>query len=103
MEVLLYLEQNDEQGWKSIVKITIYNEYRHEQEDEAIRAVYPEGIHGCLSKFLNQNEEIEVRHIATFDMPEHGLTEEVLADTDVLIFWSHALQNAFSDEVAERV
>lgn len=40
---------------------------------------------------------------ATFDMPEHGLTEEVLADTDVLIFWSHALQDAFSDEVAERV
>lgn len=40
---------------------------------------------------------------ATFDMPEHGLTEEVLTDTDVLIFWSHALQDAFSDEVAERV
>ena len=103
MEVLLYLEQNDEQGWKSIVKITIYNEYRHEQEDEAIRAVYPEGIHGCLSKFLNQNEEIEVRHIATFDMPEHGLCENVLHDTDVLVFWSHMLQEEFSDEVARRV
>ena len=40
---------------------------------------------------------------ATFEMPEHGLSEEVLADTDVLIFWSHARQDEFSDEVAERV
>lgn len=36
-------------------------------------------------------------------MPEHGLTDEVLAQTDVLIFWSHMRQNEFSDEVAARV
>ena len=36
-------------------------------------------------------------------MEEHGLTEEVLANTDVLIFWSHALQEEFSEEVARRV
>ena len=36
---------------------------------------------------------------ATFEMPEHGLTEEVLEQTDVLIFWSHMRQEQFSDEV----
>ena len=36
-------------------------------------------------------------------MPEHGLTEEVLKQTDVLIFWSHMRQEQFSDEVAKRV
>ena len=40
---------------------------------------------------------------ATFSMPEHGLTEEVLSQTDVLVFWNHMLQEEFSDEVAERV
>ncbi|MBQ7956083.1 MAG: ThuA domain-containing protein [Lachnospiraceae bacterium] len=83
-----------------MLKVTIWNEYKHEREYENIRRVYPEGIHGCLSSFLK--EDFMVR-TATFDMPEHGLTEEVLKDTDVLVIWSHALQEEFSDEVAERV
>lgn len=85
------------------MRITIYNEYRHEREDERISAVYPEGIHACLASFLKQKEGIEVCHIATFDMPEHGLSEAVLDDTDVLVFWSHMLQEEFADEVAQRV
>ena len=40
---------------------------------------------------------------ATFEEFEHGLTEEALSATDVLVFWSHALQEEFSADVAERV
>ncbi len=85
-----------------MIRITVWNEYKHEQEYEGIRKVYPEGIHGCIAGFLEKEEDFTVR-TATFDMPEHGLTEEVLRETDVLVFWSHALQEEFSDEVAERV
>ncbi len=85
-----------------MLKITVWNEYKHEQEYEGIRKVYPEGIHGCIAGFLKEEEDFVVR-TATFYESEHGLTEEVLQDTDVLIIWSHALQEEFSDEVAERV
>ncbi|MDE5590075.1 MAG: ThuA domain-containing protein [Acetatifactor sp.] len=85
-----------------MLNITVWNEYRHEQTDENIRKIYPDGIHGCIAKFLGEDRELQVR-TATFDMPEHGLTEEVLADTDVLVFWNHMLQDEFSDEIAERV
>lgn len=85
-----------------MIRVTIWNEFKHEREYEAVRANYPEGIHGCIAAFLGEEQDIQVR-TATFDMPEHGLTEEVLADTDVLVFWSHALQNEFYDEVAGRV
>ena len=85
-----------------MLRVTVWNEYKHEQEYEGIRKVYPEGIHGCIASFLKKEEDFVVR-TATFDMPEHGLTEEVLQETDVLIFWSHALQEEFSEEVAERV
>lgn len=84
------------------IRVTIFNEFVHEQEYENIRKVYPDGIHGCIAAFLGKEADITVR-TATFDMPEHGLSEEVLRDTDVLIFWSHARQEEFSDEVAERV
>lgn len=85
-----------------MIRITVWNEYKHEREYEDIRQVYPEGIHACIASFLEKEEDFTVR-TATFDMPEHGLTEELLHDTDVLIIWSHALQEEFSDVVAERV
>ena len=85
-----------------MLRVTVWNEYKHEQEYEGIRKVYPKGIHGCIAEFLGTKEDFSV-HTATFFEAEHGLTEEVLQNTDVLIIWSHALQEEFSDEVAERV
>lgn len=85
-----------------MLRVTVWNEFKHEREFEEIRKVYPEGIHGCIAGFLEKEEDFTVC-TATFDMEEHGLTEEVLDNTDVLIIWSHALQDEFSDEVAKRV
>lgn len=85
-----------------MIRVTIWNEYKHEREYEAIGKVYPAGIHGCLAEFLGKQDDFRIR-TATFDMPEHGLTQAVLDDTDVLILWSHALQDEFSDEAAARV
>lgn len=84
-----------------MLRVTVWNEYLHEKE-EPIKSIYPDGIHGCIAGFLSEDRELRVR-TATFDEPEHGLTEEVLSETDVLVFWNHALQNEFSDAVAERV
>ncbi|MCM1037948.1 MAG: ThuA domain-containing protein [Ruminococcus sp.] len=85
-----------------MIRVTVWNEYKHEREYEDIRQIYPQGIHGCIAAFLGKEEDFSVR-TAVFDMPEHGLTQEVLEQTDVLIIWSHALQEEFSETVAERV
>lgn len=85
-----------------MIRVTVWNEYKHERELEEIREVYPQGIHECIRSFLEQEEDFQVR-TAVFSMEEHGLTREVLENTDVLIFWSHGLQEEFSQEVAARV
>ena len=85
-----------------MIRVTIYNEYIHEREYEDIHRIYPDGIHGCIKAFLEKEADMTV-NIATFDMEEHGLTEEVLKNTDVLIWWSHARQEEISDRVVERV
>ncbi len=84
-----------------MIRVTVWNEFRHEREHEAIRAVYPDGIHNCIKEFL-QCDDITVR-TATLDMPEHGLTQEVLDDTDVLIWWGHMAHHLVSDEIVARV
>lgn len=85
-----------------MIRVTVWNEFRHEQTDENVKKIYPDGIHACIAGFLREDKELRVQ-TATFDMPEHGLTQEVLEATDVLVFWNHMLQEEFSDEVAERV
>ncbi len=85
-----------------MIRVTVWNEYIHEREYEGIGKIYPEGIHGCIGKFLEKNDNISVKY-ATLDMPEHGLTEEILEETDVLIWWGHCAHHKVSDDVVERV
>lgn len=82
-------------------RVTVWNEFRHEKEDEVVRSVYPEGIHEVIAAPLT-HQGFEVK-TATLDEPEHGLSEEVLASTDVLIWWGHRAHNEVSDEIVEKV
>ncbi|MDQ2654046.1 MAG: ThuA domain-containing protein [Chloroflexota bacterium] len=83
------------------IKVTIWNEYRHEREDSAIAAVYPDGLHAAIGNGLT-GDDFRVRY-ATLDEPEHGLTDEVLADTDVLIWWGHKAHREVDDAIVARV
>lgn len=84
------------------ISVTVWNEYRHEVNEPRIRAVYPNGIHGAIAQMLEKSGDYRVR-TCTLDMPEHGLTEEVLGDTDVLIWWGHLAHQEVADEVVDRV
>ncbi len=81
--------------------VTVWNEYRHELSEEKVRAVYPEGIHQQIASFI-ETPEISVG-TATLDEAEHGLTTDVLAKTDVLIWWGHMAHDEVKDEIVERV
>lgn len=85
-----------------MIRVTIWNEFIHEREYEGIREVYPKGIHGCIEEFLSLNDDMQIR-CATMDMPEHGLCEEVLRNTDVLIWWAHCAHEEIEEQVAENV
>ena len=83
------------------INVTVWNEYVHEKT-ERISKVYPDGIHGAIASMLGRDKKYNIR-IATLEMEEHGLSEEVLNDTDVLIWWGHCAHEKVSDEVATRV
>ncbi len=86
----------------NIIKVTVWNEYRHEKKDPNIAKVYPEGIHGAIASYLKKESDLDVR-TATLDEPEHGLTDNILAHTDVLIWWGHKVHKEVSDVVVERI
>lgn len=94
-------KQGQEKGDFKMVKVTVWNENRHEQQNENVRSLYPQGIHGQIATFL-EKYGFEVS-TATLDEPEHGLSEDVLSNTDVLIWWGHLAHDEVSDEVVNRV
>ena len=81
--------------------VTVWNEYRHERENDEVREVYPDGIHAALANALEERGH-DVR-TATLDEPEHGLSEDALDATDVLVWWGHKAHDEVDDEVAARV
>jgi len=83
------------------LRVTVWNEYLHEKVHDEVGRVYPDGIHEAIAGHLRA-EGLEVR-TATLEQPEHGLTDEALAWTDVLIWWGHMAHLQVSDEVVDRV
>jgi len=84
-----------------VINVTIWNEFLHEKQHEEVSRVYPEGIHIALQKGL-ACDQFNIR-TATLDQPEHGLTEEVLTNTDVLLWWGHMGHDQVEDYIVERV
>ena len=84
------------------IRVTVWNEFRHEQKDAKVQEVYPKGIHQAIADFLGKEADIEVR-TATLDEPENGLPQEVLDNTDVLFWWGHMAHGEVAEETVDRV
>lgn len=80
-----------------MVKVTIFNEFAHERENQKVAEIYPEGIHMALKKGL-EDDEISIRTVTLDTVSE--ITKELLDDTDVLIWWGHIRHHLVPDEIA---
>ena len=83
-------------------RVTIWNEYYLEKHEAAARAIYPEGIHAAIRDALVEHG-ISTVATATLDEPEHGLTQAVLNETDVLVWWGHRRHEDVDSAIVERV
>ena len=84
------------------IRVTVWNEYRHEKTKENVKALYPNGLHAKIKEFLDECDDLEVR-LAALDDPDQGLPDEVLNNTDVLIWWGHMAHHLVDDALADRI
>ena len=84
------------------MRITVWNEYIHERRDDAVRAVYPDGIHTEVASAIREHlGEGATVVTAVLDDPDQGLGN--LEGTDVLVWWGHLGHELVADEAAARV
>jgi trehalose utilization protein len=67
------------------IRVTVWGENRHEQVDESVARIYPDGMHTTIAQGIVENlgDGCVVR-TATLGDPDHGLADDVLEQTDVL-------------------
>jgi trehalose utilization protein len=81
--------------------VTVWTEHRQDVEEAEVRAVYPDGIHAAIADGL-RDAGFDVR-TAHLDEPDQGLSDAVLAETDVLTWWGHVAHADVDDAVVARV
>lgn len=86
----------------SPVRVTVWNEFVHERENDTVRRIYPDGIHAAIAVGMSNVSSLTTR-TAVLEEPEHGLSEAVLNETDVLVWWGHKAHDRVADVVVSRV
>ena len=84
------------------IRVTIFNENHHDRFNEKAKATYPNGMHSAIKEALDADGRFETT-IALQDMPSHGLTDEVLENTDVLFWWGHVLHGEGDEAIVAKV
>ncbi len=88
----------------SPIRVTVWHEYVHEKNKPEVARMYPDGMHVVMKQAIEEKlgSRAMVR-TATLQEPEHGLTEQVLAETDVLTWWGHTAHKLVDDAIVDRV
>lgn len=86
----------------SATKVTIWNEFIHEIENEVVKGIYPDGIHHAIARGIQKHRDFEIQ-TATLAQENHGLSDELLDNTDVLVWWGHRAHDKVSDDIVDKV
>ena len=82
--------------------VTVWNEDSVPETAQDVLAVHPEGLLGTVASIFENKEDFIVRK-AWLSQMDAGLSEEILRDTDVLIWWGHKKHHQVPGAVIDRV
>lgn len=87
------------------LRVTVWHEYRHEHKNKTVGELYPDGMHMVMKSAIEENIGVPVEVTTlTLDQDEnHGITDELLENTDVMTWWGHAAHGDVKDEIAQKV
>ena len=85
-----------------MIRVTVWVECDRAHFSQDVLDVYPKGMAQEIADLLNACGDMTVR-AATLDDPDCGLPDDVLAQTDVLLWWGHCRHDEVPDELAQKI
>ena len=100
------------------LRIVVWHEYRHDNPNHAEHSkecikLYPEGMHTVMKSAIEEHLAdrwpggVQITTLTLDQDRDHGLSDQLLADTDVMTWWGHCahdvVQDHWADKVAQRV
>lgn len=86
---------------KKKINVTVWNEFRHEKTDGDAKKLYPDGLHTCIAEAIGC-DDFNIT-TASLDEPDCGLSDEIIENTDVLIWWGHIAHGEVPDALVEKL
>lgn len=83
------------------IKVTVWSEGLPASQPHAQKC-YPNDINSAIADFLKEDSSLDVS-ISSLGMDECGLSQELIENTDVLVWWGHLYHDKVTDEAADRV
>ena len=83
-----------------MIRVTIWNEFRHEKT-EPVKSLYPAGMHQAIAAGIAA-DDLDIRCVA-LDDPDQGLPDDVLNNTDVLLWWGHHAHRFVEGELVKKI
>jgi trehalose utilization protein len=96
LKLLRWEEENRGKIMSDKIRVVAWSELSEPKK------VYPEGINGALASYLNGLDDVDAK-TANIDEAGQGVGEDILADTDVLIWFGHVKHGDVTDETVDRV
>ena len=84
------------------INATIWGENIHDKNNKDVKKIYPDGMHSCIEAALKNEPNIKTK-TATLDQDNHGLSDDILRNTDVLLWWGHAAHDQVEDHIVDKV
>lgn len=88
---------------KDGLRVTVWNEGVHDKRDRKVMDIYPEGMGKAIAGYLAEQPGIASVRVAELDDKGQGLTDTILAKTDVMTWWGHCAHDQVTDENAAKV
>lgn len=88
---------------KDGLRVTVWNEGVHDKRDRKVMDIYPEGMGKAIAGYLAEQPGIASVRVAELGDKGQGLTDTILAKTDVMTWWGHCAHDQVTDENAAKV
>ena len=88
---------------KDGLRVTVWNEGVHDKRDRKVMDIYPEGMGKAIAGYLAEQPGIASVRVAELGDKGQGLTDTILARTDVMTWWGHCAHDQVTDENAAKV